>query len=396
MVMLAAATPRKKGNSAISKVALKNNNDQIENNRVAIELLQQSLMEVTQSAHEERKAFELMCAEMQKCNINETKKRDARNVETAKQLEKVRSENILLRESVQRLSVEVQQMRKEQENLRLVGDGTTAVDKNIRSDIDHLSGIMTENQQNIAKQNKEMEKNLHILEEKLKASVLQADVVRENQQSIINIEKRQNDCVDDEMLKETEDILMNNITDINRRVLKIESDMAEVSATNINGDGVSQENNDATPQVNDANDAVSENDPPRTNHQKTVVKSDVVLVMDSNRQYIDPKVFWYGHSCRKMKAGNVADANKLIDEHVFENIKHAILHVGINDVEVRERNAESIANDVIRTALKLQQSTDAITYISSVPPRDDNLNNKCLQVNHHLKTSVPESIRFIE
>ena len=61
------------------------------------------------------------------------------------------------------------------------------------------------------------------------------------------------------MLKETEDILMNNITDINRRVSIIESSMAEVRATNINGDEVSPENHDETPQVN-GNGVVCENE----------------------------------------------------------------------------------------------------------------------------------------
>ena len=59
---------------------------------------------------------------MQTRYAGETKKLDARNVETAKQLEKLRSENILLRENVQRLMVETQQMRKEHETHRSVGD----------------------------------------------------------------------------------------------------------------------------------------------------------------------------------------------------------------------------------------------------------------------------------
>ena len=70
--------------------------------------------------------------------------------------------------------------------------------------------------------------------------------------------------------------------------------------------------------------------------------ADVVLLMDSNREHINSDRFWFEKVTRKVAAGNVNTANKIIDKCVFQDVKHAILHVGTNDVETR-RTAANVA-----------------------------------------------------
>ena len=134
---------------------------------------------------------------------------------------------------------------------------------------------------------------------------------------------------------------------------------------------------------------------PRDDDDSTVIDAHVILLMDSNRQFINPDMFWHGRISKKVMAGNVDDANKVINKFNFHEVKHAILHVGTNDVETK-KSATNIANDINAAAVKLRDKSNAITYISTLPPRKDNLNNKCTQVNHHLRQSLPESIILID
>ena len=96
-----------------------------------------------------------------------------------------------------------------------------------------------------------------------------------------------------------------------------------------------------------------------------------------------------------MAAGNVAEATQTIESTVFDGVKHAILHIGTNDVETR-KPYDLIGNEIIQVALKIKKATNAVTYISLLPPRSDNLHEKCRQVNEHIRKSLPESIMLID
>ena len=117
--------------------------------------------------------------------------------------------------------------------------------------------------------------------------------------------------------------------------------------------------------------------------------------MDSNRRHINPKMFWTNHTCKKVGVGDTIEANQAADNMELHGVKHVILHVGTNDVETK-KSAEQIANEIIQVAGKLRDRSNASTYVSSLPPRNDYLNNKGLQVNHYLKLRMPESVQFID
>ena len=91
----------------------------------------------------------------------------------------------------------------------------------------------------------------------------------------------------------------------------------------------------------------------------------------------------------------MGEATRTVETSEFVGVKHAILHIGTNDVETR-KPPDLIANEIIQVALKLKENTRATTYISSLPPRADNFHDKRSQVNNHLRKSLPESIKFID
>ena len=49
--------------------------------------------------------------------------------------------------------------------------------------------------------------------------------------------------------------------------------------------------------------------------------------------YIDQRKLWRGHTLRKMKAGDIEEAHRVIDENDFKHVKYIIVHVGTNQVE---------------------------------------------------------------
>ena len=130
--------------------------------------------------------------------------------------------------------------------------------------------------------------------------------------------------------------------------------------------------------------------------EKKLINSHVVLLMDSNRKYIDVEKFWRGKRCTKMAAGNVEETRKIIDQYNFINTKHIIVHVGTNDVENDEDSPEEICKNIIKIGLQLKNKYKLATvFISQLPPRDDKFNGKSIKVNELLTLNIPESLKLI-
>ena len=90
MIMLAAATPSKAGkktNSIVSKVALKKNNEQVENNSNAIELLEASLMQTVNQLQEKNQLLEDRLAAIETKHMADNKALILKNEELTDQLD---------------------------------------------------------------------------------------------------------------------------------------------------------------------------------------------------------------------------------------------------------------------------------------------------------------------
>ena len=78
---------------------------------------------------------------------------------------------------------------------------------------------------------------------------------------------------------------------------------------------------------------------------KKRTKGEVVLIMDSNRQYIKHDKFWNGHSCKIMRAGDINAGKKILLEYDFNEAKMIYIHLGTNDIEKIENMGKSKCRD---------------------------------------------------
>ena len=65
------------------------------------------------------------------------------------------------------------------------------------------------------------------------------------------------------------------------------------------------------------------------------------------------------------------------------NPQQVILHVGTNNLKT-ERTASQIAKSIIDLSISLMKNENMIA-VSDIVPRLDELNNKAMEVNNHLK-----------
>ena len=75
--------------------------------------------------------------------------------------------------------------------------------------------------------------------------------------------------------------------------------------------------------------------------------------------------------------------------------KNVILHVGTNDLN-SELSPDRIANSIVDVAKNIQSDTRKVS-ISRIVPRNDNFNNKAMEVNKELsKMCNTEKLLFLE
>ena len=464
LIMLAAATPSRKVNPVLSKAAQKRNNEQIDNNSNAIELLEVSLMQSMKKLQDRNEMLENRLGELQAKFEEEIKTLSTKNKELTNQLEMVKKEQVFVRSNVDKLVDESFQRRTES---TLMKEKTEVNNDSVVDDLRNITATINDNQAKISKQDAFISKIEHDFQSRitvLEKTDKQCPHIHDMQEMSTKISQMEKNVIDnaanilsgrqkvDEIVSSHElpfpgndaeniahklssiELLINNnttniqtlksemidkggeqysheeerqtgmnieIQQINDKLKKMENaiDVNKKAVSNINlkrqaasavNSGTTDSNGEKTPAKRDGS---------RNNSfggvVKTAVKADVVLLMDSNRQYVNSEKFWFNHTCMKVTAGNVTEADNQIRSTNFAGVKHAILHIGTNDVETR-KPPDLIANEIIQIAAKLMDATQSTTYISTLPPRSDSLNNKTIQVNEHLRKSVPESIILID
>lgn len=473
--MLAAATPRtKRHNSIVTKAAQKINNEQVENNANAIELLEQSLMQTVEQLQEQNEQLEQSLKQIQAQHKTENNMLMMRNTELTNQLETVKKSQVLMLEKIDKLVTE-------SANRQLKCDADLSAniqraDDKLVDDYRNMEAIVTENQLKITRQEETSKINVQQLSDRIsvleqpnelttllsddvkniseKCSAMQSSII-DNATNILNMKQSltadqsschpaektlslnlEMQCFDQKIaaLDTRVTDITTNIYDIQQKMLIMDTDdhdlhndegvtnaelvkineKLSIMEGNITGNTVSlgevtqklravetqstqaassgrweEQTENIIPGVKpdeNKNEPIS---------NKKSVSADVILVMDSNRQHIVADQFWHNHTCEKIVAGNVYQATQVTEKTKFSNVKHAILHIGTNDIETR-KPADLIANEIVQVASKLQKNSNATTYISILPPRADNLNGKRQQVNEHLRKCVPESITLID
>ena len=135
----------------------------------------------------------------------------------------------------------------------------------------------------------------------------------------------------------------------------------------------------------------------RGHHQRTkrIVKSEVIIIMDSNSQYIDSKRFWNGHTCKIFRAGQVKSAKNVLLNNDFSNAKIIYIHIGTNDIETCKNIDDTIKEIIDLGLLAKKENPNAEIVISEIPVRKDFLNERRSEVNSRLRVSLPESLEII-
>ena len=132
------------------------------------------------------------------------------------------------------------------------------------------------------------------------------------------------------------------------------------------------------------------------NINKNVALEETILIMDSNRMHIDQRKFSRGHTLRKIKAGDIEEAHKVIDENEFKKAKYIIVHVGTNEVE-KVNIASEISKDMIKLGVRLKTLYPSKEiFISQLPPGNIRLNRLTQNINDLLKNSLPESLNLVD
>ena len=127
-----------------------------------------------------------------------------------------------------------------------------------------------------------------------------------------------------------------------------------------------------------------------------MIKGEVIIIMDSNRQYIDHEKFWNGHSCKIMRAGQISDGKKILLNYEFSEAKVIFIHLGTNDIEKIDC-IENTTKELINLGiLAKRENPKADIILSEIPIRNDYLNERRLEVNNLLKKSIPESLHIIQ
>ena len=94
------------------------------------------------------------------------------------------------------------------------------------------------------------------------------------------------------------------------------------------------------------------NDRERNNSRKKVINAHVVLLMDSNRRYIETENF--GEVTWKIRTAMAQDLESVIDRFDFNKVKHVIIATGTNDTDTRQ--VDDIFADLVRGAETLNEA----------------------------------------
>ena len=123
------------------------------------------------------------------------------------------------------------------------------------------------------------------------------------------------------------------------------------------------------------------------------INSDLVLLMDSNKKWIDMRQFWRA-------GGDIVDSyttNQLeqnIEDYDLSNARHIIISVGTNDVD--RQKPDAVAGNLIRIATKLKDKyKKSNIYINQLPPRKFKYVNETERVNALLTERSPKNIKVI-
>ena len=113
--------------------------------------------------------------------------------------------------------------------------------------------------------------------------------------------------------------------------------------------------------------------------------SDIIIIMDSNRKFLEPEKIFPNKRSTILRCGNISSLNRIVENPYFYNAEFTVVHVGVNDVE-SDTDADVITDSLLTATAKLNSKFPATNmFLSEITPRSDDLQRKVIYVNEHLK-----------
>ena len=129
--------------------------------------------------------------------------------------------------------------------------------------------------------------------------------------------------------------------------------------------------------------------------EQTIINSEVVILMDSNRRFIASNDVWGDSKTRKLRVGTAAELIDTLQRYKFPNVQHLIISTGTNDTDNHE--VDEIAFDIINGAKLAQQLyKNAHIYVSQLLPRRDYCHVETRLINERIELMLPKSIHVIK
>ena len=79
--------------------------------------------------------------------------------------------------------------------------------------------------------------------------------------------------------------------------------------------------------------------------------SDIIVIMDSNRKFLEPKKLFPNKKSTILRCGNISSLNRIVENPYFYNAESIVVHVGVNDVE-SDTDADVIADSLLTATAK--------------------------------------------
>ena len=154
-----------------------------------------------------------------------------------------------------------------------------------------------------------------------------------------------------------------------------------------NRSDVSQFDNSKTPDqpITNGNEPPKRNDIPQLDKSQKFTQDyqdcDIVLLMDSNRRFIDTSRLFPGKKVLTIPCGSITAAFDIIENPYFKGMDALFIHTGVNDVENDLLDAKTIADHLTKGVLNAREKfPETKLFLSEVTPRSDSLNEKELKL----------------
>ena len=120
---------------------------------------------------------------------------------------------------------------------------------------------------------------------------------------------------------------------------------------------------------------------------------DIIVLMDSNRRYIDFSYLYPEKQVRVISCGSVERARTIINNPRFLDVEAIVIHTGANDLE-DDSLSSSIANTLIEISeTALNRFPNSKILLSEITPKRDEFHLKGMEVNSMVKGAIM-SINF--